>query len=63
LRRPYKYDSDGAVTILLAEETTVHPRFGASMVDSMMASFSYSMDFIKPEDIVNVTFCGTTIAD
>jgi len=60
---PYDFDSEDAVTILLDSGTTVHPRFSGSMVDSMMASFSYSMDFIKPEDIVSVTFCGTTIAD
>ena len=57
---PYDLDASDAVTILLKDGTTVRPRFSASMVDSMTASFSYYMGFTNPVDVVSVTFCGTT---
>ena len=60
---PYDLEASDAVTILLTDGTTVHPRFSASMVDSMTASFSYDMGFVNPIDVVSVTFCGVTIAD
>ena len=59
---PYDPMASEAATILLADGTTVYPRFSASMLDSMTASFSYEMGFVNPVDIVSVTFCGTTIS-
>jgi len=60
---PYDHMAEDAVSINLIDGTIVHPRFSAYMNDPMTASYSYTMDFINPDNVVSVMFCGTTISD
>ena len=60
---PYEIDTEEAMVINLADGTTAHTRFNSSLCDNTpMATFGYGMSFVNPEDVVSITFCGTTIS-
>jgi len=56
--------ADGALEIILNNGQRINSNidFHSSMLDETIATFSYSMSFVNPDDITSIVFCGNEIS-